>query len=576
MKALTYILFFLLFIIFSSCKDDKEESPAEGLSITIYNSIDASHINYPDQDSVLVYGVVKSSSTILKLQYYRVDGGVESLIEEITSLGVSEYAFSKKIYVSPSTSAVRVRCFDSANKNAFADYNISVSLASWTSSLGAAFDGAQGGGVSATGGRLGQVLYVTNLFDNTAPGSLRWAISQTGPRIIVFKTSGTIKLGSALEILNGDVTIAGQTAPGDGICLRDYPVRIKANNVIIQFMRFRMGDAAAVQDDALGAIGFENIMIDHCSMSWSTDECGSFYNNKNFTLQWCILSESLRISVHEKGTHGYGGIWGGQNASFHHNLLADHDSRNPRFDHDGVSNIRGPIDFVNNVIFNWGGNSSYGGENRQINIVNNYYKSGPASKVKDRIFNPSGTTVKSGSDYLNPYGKYYIYGNYVDSYTTATEDNWGIGVQMPNLTTIQAEADKAFFKVQSPFVVTSVSAQTAENAYTSVITNAGASLKRDAVDSRIISQVVNGDNLNIIGQKGSTGGLIDTQTDVGGWPTLSRILAPSDFDSDGMPDSWEDAMGLNKYNASDRNSNVLNSNKTNIEFYLNYLVSHLY
>jgi hypothetical protein len=562
-----------------ACKDSNSDPVVEDLSVTFNNAPITTPLQFPDQDSLDISGIAKSSSGLTKILYYRVEGTTAILTDELALNGDQQYLFSKKVSITPTTKAIRIVCFDAANKNISVDYSVSVVFASWTSTLGTAFSNAEGGGTSTTGGRFGRILYVTNLTDNNAEGSLRWAVSQTGKRMIVFAKSGTIQLGSPLEITAGDVTIAGQTAPGDGICVSNYPVRIKANNVILQFMRFRMGDVTKTQDDALGCIGYSNILIDHCSMSWSTDECGSFYKNTNFTLQWCILAESLTNSIHAKGAHGYGGIWGGQNASFHHNLLADHDSRNPRFDHDCISSVRGPIDFVNNVVYNWGNNGSYGGENRTVNIVNNYYKPGAATSNKSLIFNPAGYGAygfcydsNKAVNEINTDGRYYISGNTVEGDASATADNWGVGVQVKGG---DAVTSKAIFRVNTPFAVTSINAQAATDAYTSVVNHAGASLKRDAVDIRIINQVQTGTYLNE-GSNGSTGGLIDSQKDVGGWPALSTSKAPVDTDNDGMPDVWEDTNGLNKYNGSDRNKNTLDSKRTNIEVYLSSLVSNLY
>ena len=236
-----------------------------------------------------------------------------------------------------------------------------------------AFPGAEGFGKYTSGGRGGRVFYVTNL-DDDGEGSLRWAVRKSGPKTILFKVSGTINLTKALDINKDSVTIAGQSAPGDGICIAGAPVKITADNAIIRYVRFRMGDTNHIEGDALSANKSKNLIIDHCSMSWSTDEAASIYEVENMTLQNSIISESFFNSEHAKGEHGYGGIWGGKNASFINNLLAHHDSRNPRFDHPGVSDVAGYIDFSNNVIYNWGNNLSYGGETRTINMVNNYYK----------------------------------------------------------------------------------------------------------------------------------------------------------------------------------------------------------
>ncbi|MEZ4967002.1 MAG: pectate lyase [Saprospiraceae bacterium] len=411
-----------------------------------------------------------------------------------------------------------------------------------------AFPGAEGCGKYTTGGRGGKVLTVTNL-DDDGPGSLRVALEVDGPRIVVFAVSGTIELKSTLRIRKGDLTIAGQTAPGDGICLRNYSVHIESNNVIIRFLRFRMGDEAKQQDDALSCLRHKNIMIDHCSFSWSIDECASLYDTENLSMQWCIIAESLNRSAHVKGPHGYGGIWGGNHASFHHNLLAHHTSRNPRFC--GSRYHHRPewevVDFRNNVIFNWGHNSAYGGEQGNYNMVNNYYKSGPAtsSKVKNRIVNPS-----------SPLGLYYVTGNHVEGFPKESEDNWSGGVQCEH-------PDSAFHRQAFPMRV-EIPAETAKQAYDAVLDRAGASLHRDAIDSRIVREVRTG--ATTFGN-----GIINSQADVGGWPELKSEPAPPDSDYDGMPDAWELTHSLS-INKDDAAGYSISKEYTNIEVYLNSIV----
>jgi hypothetical protein len=416
-----------------------------------------------------------------------------------------------------------------------------------------AFPGAEGFGKFTTGGRGGKVILVTNLND-AGPGSLREAIDAKFPRIIVFSVSGTIALESPLKIRYGNCTIAGQSAPGDGICIRNYVCSITADNVIIRYLRFRLGDTRKQADDSFNGTGHKNIIIDHCSMSWAVDENASFYNNENFTMQWCIIAESLHKSVHYKGEHGYGGIWGGKGASFHHNLLAHNTSRNPRFNGERFmkSEKKEQVDFRNNVIVNWAFNSSYGGEGGNHNMVSNYYEAGPATRksVANRILNPADT----------PSGKFYVTGNFVKGFPAITEDNWAGGVQGPHWK--DARTDEPI-----PFVA--IDEQTAALARELVLQHAGASFKRDAVDTRIIEGIKNG-KMNDGPDKN---GIINSQTDVGGWPELQSLPAPQDTDKDGMPDEWEKANKLDPSNAADASLYTLNKQYTNIEVYLDSLVN---
>ena len=422
-----------------------------------------------------------------------------------------------------------------------------------------AFPGAEGFGRFTTGGRGGKVIEVTNLNDSGS-GSLREAVEADSARTVVFRISGTIALNSKLTIRNGDITIAGQTAPGDGICIKDEQFSVAADNVIIRYIRFRPGDEKQLELDAIGGVRQKNIIIDHCSMGWAIDEVASFYDNEDFTMQWCIISESLYHSYHSKGNHGYGGIWGGKGASFHHNLLAHHSSRTPRF---CGSRYHGEpekeiVDHRNNVIYNWGFNSAYGGEAGNQNMVDNYYKAGPATdsgSMKYRIVSPSH------DDTYGPYGSWYIVDNYIYGYSNITADNWAGGVQ--------GDYWQVVTRVNEPHSYAPVLTQTAENAYELVLSDAGAVLpKRDSVDIRIIEEVRTG-TATYGGVWGTGSGIIDSQTDVGGWPTLHSAPAPTDTDHDGMPDDWEIQYGFNPIDPSDNIEDSNNDGYTNIEEYLN-------
>ncbi|TRZ43697.1 pectate lyase family protein [Robertkochia solimangrovi] len=439
-----------------------------------------------------------------------------------------------------------------------------------------AFPGAEGFGMQTTGGRGGKVLFVTNLNDS-GEGSFRAAINESGPRYILFKVSGTIALKSRVAINNGDLTIAGQTAPGDGICIKDYPVVINADNVIIRFMRFRMGDAAAQQADALESRFHKNLIIDHCSMSWSTDETATFYANENTTLQWSFITESLKNSVHEKGSHGYGGIWGGTKASFHHNLLAHHDSRNPRLGEAGgdIMALTDLVDLRNNVIYNWQGNSCYGGEGMNVNIVNCYYKPGPATTKVDRIVAIDKNLDESTPIY-NIWGKYYIDGNYMAGSALATEDNWTYGVfkHFNSKYGTVTDAEKNAIRMSLPHdIEDNVVTHSAADAYQKVLDYSGASFKRDAVDARIAEEVAQG-TYTFEGSNGGTNGIIDTPSDVGGWPVLESEAAPIDSSGDGMPDDWKEEMKL-EVAANNPNGKDLSNVYDNIEVYINSLVNEL-
>lgn len=442
--------------------------------------------------------------------------------------------------------------------------------------LVAACQRIEGGGAAVKGGDGGIIYRVSRLDDEKDPntglpmaGTLRYAVTQTGARRVVFTTSGTIHLNSELRIKTGSITIDGQTAPGDGICIADYPLVINASNVIVRFIRVRLGDVSNTESDAVSVNNSTGVVLDHLSCSWSVDECVSCYGNTDFTMQYCIVSESLKESVHGKGSHGYGGIWGGKNASFHHNLLAHHDSRNPRFDHDYVNTACiGPIDFVNNVVYNWGGNSAYGGEGstkggggRHINFVNNCFKPGPSTKssVNTRLVDPwtscSNCTDACGGSVSAP--KIYLIGNKMTSSADVTADNWKGSTKTKSVAGTDTRWTEGLTALKTE--------QTAEAAYETVLAKAGCSLHRDAIDTRIVNDVRN-----------STGSLINTQSTVGGWPELQTADKPTDTDYDGIPDAWETQFGLNPNDPLDAKAITLVTGYTNLEVYLRHLVRNLY
>lgn len=468
-----------------------------------------------------------------------------------------------------------------------------------------AFPGAEGFARYITGGRGGSVYHVTNLNDS-GTGSLREALGKSGKRTIVFDVSGVINLKSDLKISKGDVTIAGQTSPGDGITLANYTVTVAADNVIIRFIRFRRGNAVNINDgaDAIWGRQRKNIMLDHCSFSWSIDEVASFYDNRTFTMQWCTIAEALTNAGHDKGAHGYGGIWGGKEASFHHNFLLHLQNRVPRFNGaryawSGYDTSKYPntiqaerVDFRNCVMYNWGTGGCYGGPGGgYINMVNNYYKAGPATTNKTRVTQISKSDSSNGGD--NPFpgytSRYYIHGNYVTAAGDNAENYDWKGVVydngIPTVNGVRCVNDSKNYygegagnipiKLDEPIDAGEVTTHSATVAFEKVVAYAGASYKRDAVDERYAQEAIDG-TATYTGSVTGKKGIIDTQNDVGGWPELAKGTKPTDSDKDGMPDDWETANGLNpKVNDSKLYTIDTKAYYTNLEVYMNSLVQDI-
>jgi len=419
-----------------------------------------------------------------------------------------------------------------------------------------AFPGAEGFGAQALGGRGGQVLFVTNLHD-AGEGSLRAAVETDGPRTVIFQVSGTIVLESTLAIKKPYITIAGQTAPGDGICLKDRGLAIAADHVIVRYLRCRPGDNTESEPDAISIGAGQNIIVDHCSASWAVDETLSAStrgNLGNLTVQWCIIAESLNESSHHKGAHGYGSLirggWG-NGYTFHHNLYAHHRARLPRpgnyndrtKDPDGLT-----LDFRNNVIYNWGGDAAgynadgSNGTNSitRMNFVGNYYKSGPDSR-RTLAFSESSPSAQA-----------YFAGNAMDG--RIPDDPWSLVV-------FSGFADEALegYQRSTPIPVAPVDTDDAMAAYERVLADAGATLpQRDSVDTRVVA-----------GARKGTGRIIDDEDEVRGWPPLASARPPADSDRDGMPDQWERRHGLSSDDAADRNADDDQDGYTNLEEYLN-------
>ena len=475
-----------------------------------------------------------------------------------------------------------------------------------------AFPRAEGYGMYVTGGRGGTVYHVTTLDDNEAVGSFRYACSRKGARTIVFDISGTIHLKSQLNLTSGDVTIAGQTAPGDGVCIAEWPFVIKAPNVIVRYMRFRCGNNyvskaegdGGHEGDGLGGFDGSNIIIDHCTVSWSIDECLAVYGNRNTTVQWCMAYQSLRQAGHQKGAHGYGAMMGGGRTTYHHNLLAHHDSRTPRyvFRSGDETSKEHPTDWRNNVVYNWGGNGAYGGEEMNINIVNNYYKPGALTTrrpeyVQKRILgtghgthyakDASGQIIHDadGTPQVEAYvwGHYYVAGNKNTKWNDVSLDNWTIGVRGQvrggesvygwNATTADT------IKMTSPMPFALVTTHTADKAFEKVVAYAGASLHRDALDKIIANDVEKGTAHFTGANEQDRPGIIDSQDEAktdgaDAWPSLKGLTASADTDGDGIPDEWETSHGLNPDNAADGKT-VGADGYTNLETYMNQLVADI-
>ncbi len=422
-----------------------------------------------------------------------------------------------------------------------------------------AFPGAEGFGRFAQGGRGGDVYHVTNL-DDKGPGSLRDAVvTAMGPRTIVFDVSGTIRLKTRLEINNSYLTIAGQTAPGEGITLRENTFYIKnANHIIVRYIRIRLGDQNDRQKamDAITTDDVDHLIFDHITASWGIDGNHDLRRGANFTLQWSIYAEALNKSIHQKGEHAmlssFRDLTG--SISLHHNLFASSRDRHPSLGSSSKTKPDAVVDFRNNVIFNVTGTTNVG--NCHINFINNFYRPG-----MDTPENHLPIAAKSGKN--GGTLQLFMSGNFFEDQQTFTANNYAAidferwskgGYARTTLDEIRVNRE---FEIGDARPRT----DTAQTAFEKVLKSAGASLRRDAADARVVQ-----------GVRDKTNRLINSQEEVGSWPQLHSVPPPSDRDGDGMPDKWEMRRGLNPDDSADGNRDRDQDGYTNLEEYLNSLV----
>ncbi|MFM7244224.1 MAG: polysaccharide lyase family 1 protein [Planctomycetaceae bacterium] len=427
-----------------------------------------------------------------------------------------------------------------------------------------AFATAEGHGQLAAGGRGGRVLAVTNL-DDSGPGSLREAIDAEGPRTIVFRVGGTIPLKSKLIVRNPYVTIAGQTAPGDGICVRGYTFGcLGAHDVVIRHVRIRVGDESGETQDGTGLASCDHSIIDHCSVSWSIDEGVSSRSGKNITVQRCLVAEALNIANHRKYQpgkgHSFAGSISGDVGSFHHNLLAHRAGRNWSLA-GGLSRggrFAGRLDIRNNVVYNWESRTTDGGV-KALTFVGNHYIPGPATRVFHLVKPDTGSPADPQ--------QYFIAGNRMVDRPQYDADNWANGGVV-----VAADAIP-LIRLERPFCESLITEHTADEAYASVMADVGANRPRlDEHDRRIVREVAER-SFSVKGSRGGLPGIIDTQADVGGWPDLKSGPVPADADGDGLADDWEKAHGLDPASPADGNAIPAGSDLTNLERYLDHLAT---